>query len=110
MHAALRIPVTAILVLAGMTTPASTAPPRTGSAPRPSVAFSPNGQWLAAATDRRRVAVFASADGALMADYATHDGVLALRWTPDSRQIWAADRGMGWSRPRVYPLALEGQW
>jgi WD40 repeat protein len=74
------------------------------------LACDPKGLWVAVGTACRRVLVLDTVSGATLARYETNAGVSALRWAPDSREIWAADNGAGFGCPRVYKLQLEGFW
>jgi hypothetical protein len=74
------------------------------------LAWSADGHWLAVGAAGRRLLVFAVADGKLVAAFGTNAGILALWWTPEGNEIWAADNGAGLGYPRVYKLQREGSW
>jgi len=83
---------------------------RTSTAGLRQVQWSPDAQWLAVSTDDSRVLIYrVRADDLQRAfQFGADAPVLALWWSPDSRELRAADDGGGSGRPRVYRLALEG--
>jgi len=68
--------------------------------------WSADGRWLAVGTQDRRVFILDSQTGEKAFAYGTNAAILAFYWTPDSKQVWAADNGAGTGRPRVYMLEM----
>jgi WD40 repeat protein len=74
------------------------------------VTWAPNGRWVAVGSELRELIILATDNGTPIARFRVNAGVSALTWSPDSKEIWAADRGAGFGYPRVYHLACEGRW